>query len=68
MSEDEDEIVTVQLPRERYETLKNMIKREEAHNWFINWMNTHWLWVIGGGVLTMWALYDKIHLLLIGVK
>jgi hypothetical protein len=66
MSEDdfkEDELIDIRLPRKQYETLKLMIEREQAYNWFINTIKNNWLWVVGGGVLSIWLLYDKFHIL-----
>lgn len=61
----EDELITIKLPRKEYEMLKVMIKREEASQWFVNYLKSSWVWVIGGGVLTLILLWDRIHL---GVK
>jgi hypothetical protein len=62
----EDELINIKLPRSQYELLKVMIKREQAYNWFTNWMRNNVLWVIGGGILTFLLLYDKIQLYIYG--
>lgn len=69
MSEDdfkEDELISIKLPRQQYELLKKMIEREQAYNWIKNTLSNNWIWVVGGGVLTFWLLFDKINLLING--
>lgn len=63
MSDDDfkdDELITIKLPRKDYEMLKTMIKREEASQWFINSLKHSWVWVVGGGILTLFLLWDRI--------
>lgn len=62
----DDELITIKLPRSQYKTLQDMIKREEAYSWFQSTLKSNYLWVVGGGILTMWALYDKFHMALFG--
>lgn len=69
MSDDdfkEDELISIKLPRAQYEILKTMIKREQAYNWFKKALTNSGLWVVGGGILTLLLLYDKIILLFNG--
>lgn len=61
----EEELVNIKLPRKEYEILKTMIKREEASQWFVNYMKSSWVWIVGGGILSVILLWDRIHL---GVK
>jgi hypothetical protein len=56
-----DELITVELPRSEYKLLKEMIARQEAYNWLTSRLKNSWLWVVGGGILTIWMLYDKFH-------
>jgi len=57
---EEMELVTVKLPRKDYETLKKVLEREAAYDWFIFSLKSHWIWIISAGVLTLWMLYDNI--------
>lgn len=71
MEEDDfkkDELINIKLPRSQYEILKVIIQREEAYNWLTGNLKSSWLWIVGGGILTIWLLYDKIHFLFNGVK
>lgn len=60
-----DELINIKLPRKQYELLKTMIEREEAYGWFTNTLKSSWLWIVGGGVLTLIMLYDRFH---VGIK
>lgn len=56
-----DEIINVKLPRAKYELLRQMIAREEAMGWLeVKW-RSHWVWVIGGGLVTLFLLWEKIQ-------
>lgn len=69
VSEDfkQDELINVKLPRRRYELLNAMIAREEAMSWLdVKW-RTHWVWVIGGGLVTLFVLWDKVQAF-VGIK
>lgn len=61
----EDELINIKLPRKQYEVLKTMIEREETYTRLTNALKSSWIWVIGGGILTLILLWDRIHL---GVK
>lgn len=56
----DDELVSIQLPRRQYEVLKTMIAREEAYSWFTAALKNSWLWIVGGGILTVLILWDRI--------
>lgn len=58
-----DELINIKLPREQYELLKAMIEREQAYTWLTNTLKNNWIWLVGSGILTIWLLYDKVHLL-----
>lgn len=60
----EDELIDVELPRAEYKILKDVIQREEAYNWFYKWITGNWIFIVGGGILTLILLYEK----LIGIK
>jgi predicted DNA-binding protein (MmcQ/YjbR family) len=72
MNEDEmnkqDEIVTVRLPRSEYDILRTLIQERETYRNVVTLAKTHWIWIVGGGVLTLYTLWDKLHMLLVGVK
>lgn len=54
-----DEIIDVKLPRSEYDTLRELLKREEAYNYFTSKVKSFWVWTVAGGVLTVWALWDQ---------
>ena len=58
-----DEVINIRLPRADYEILRKMIDERIASSWFENWVRGHWVWVIGGGILTIILLWDKVHLI-----
>lgn len=63
MSDDDfkdEELISIKLPRSQYEMLKKMIKREEANEWFVNSLKNSWIWIVGGGILTLIMLWDRI--------
>lgn len=62
-----DELVNVKLPRGDLEIIRNVIKREKAYNWFTGAMKSTSIWIVAGGVVTLFVLWDKI-IALIGVK
>lgn len=72
MTEDEmtrqDEIVTVRLPRHEYDTLRALIQERKTYSNLVIMIKTHWIWAVGGGLLTLYTFWDKIHMLLTGVK
>lgn len=72
MTEDEmnkqDEIVTVRLPRSEYETLRALIQERETYRNVATMVKTHWIWIVGGGALALYTLWDKLHVLTLGVK
>lgn len=56
----DDEIINVKLPRKDYETVRQIIRERQAMGFIKSWLTTSWVWVVAGGVLTVWALWDKI--------
>jgi hypothetical protein len=72
MTEDElnkqDEIVNVRLPRSEYEILRTLIQERETYRNVITTFKTHWIWAVGGGFLTLYTFWDKIHVIFAGVK
>lgn len=61
----EDELINIKLPRKQYEILKIMIEREQAYDRLTSMLKSSWIWIVGGGMLTLVLLWDRIHL---GVK
>jgi hypothetical protein len=59
-----DEIINVKLPRAKYDLLRKMLEREEAMGWFGRTIRTHWVWAIGGGLVTLFLLWNHIQALL----
>lgn len=70
MNEDfkNDELIEIKLPRSDYEVLKAMIEREQAFNWLKRSVKASAIWIVGGGAVTFLLLYEKINVLLHGVK
>lgn len=62
----QDEIVEVKLPRRDYETLRALLERERTYTNLTSYLKSFWIWAIAGGILTVWALWDKI--INLGVK
>ena len=60
MTEDEDIIVTIRLPKSEADTLKEIIKEREAYNYLTNKLKTYWIFTVAGGLLVVWALYEKL--------
>lgn len=56
-----DEIINVKLPRSQYDILREVIRREEAYNYWTARIKSSWVFVVGGGILTIFLLWDKIH-------
>ncbi len=56
----DEELVTVKLPRKDYQILKEVLKREEVYGWVAVKIKSFWVWAVAGGILTVWALFDKI--------
>lgn len=57
---EEDEIIAIFLPRSKYEVLRTILEREESYNWFRNWIRSHWIFIVGSGLLTGFAVYREI--------
>jgi len=62
----DDVLIEIKLSRSQYVVLKNMLRREEAYGTFVGMIKSNWIFIVAGGVLSLWALWDKITLL--GVK
>ena len=58
--DEDDVIVTIRLPKSEADTLKEIIKEREAYNYLINKLKTYWIFTVVGGVLVVWALYEKL--------
>lgn len=55
-----DEVITVTMSREDYETLRNMIAKEKSLSWIGKYMRNV-LFVFAGGILTIIAFYHQIE-------
>lgn len=56
-----DELINIKLPRKEYEVLKVLIEREQTYSRLTNSLKSSWIWVVGGGILTLIMLYDRFH-------
>lgn len=57
---DQYDLIDVKLPRKDLKRLEQMIKREESVDWFINWIRNGLIFVVGGGLLISFGLFDWI--------
>lgn len=56
----QDEVIDVRLPRKDYETLREVIERENAYTWFKSTMRSWWVWAIAGGAISLITLGDSL--------
>ncbi|PSH64646.1 hypothetical protein CU103_12235 [Phyllobacterium sophorae] len=56
----QDEIIEVKIPRKDYETLRDMIEREQSYTYITAYLKSFWLWAVIGGILTVWSFWDKL--------
>ena len=61
---DQYDLIDVKLPRKDLKRLEQMIKREESMDWLINWIRNGLVFVVGGGLLLIFRLWDwlKVHI------
>lgn len=59
-----DEVIDVRLPRKDYETLREMLERENAYTWFKSTARSWWVWTVAGGVITLITFWDSIKAVL----
>ncbi len=62
----DDELVLVRVPRSQAKTLRRIIQREEAYDLFTTKLKTNWIWIVGGGLVTLFVLYEKFNTLIAG--
>ena len=55
---DQYDLIDVKLPRKDLQRLEQMIKREESMDWLINWIRNGLVFVVGGGLLLIFGLWD----------
>lgn len=65
---EQDEIVTVKLSRKEFEIVRKIIAREQAAGWFDTWIKNHWVWIIGGGIVSLMYIGDHIKSLFQGTN
>lgn len=56
----DDELINIKLPRRQYEVLKNMIEREQSYDRLTSTLKSSWIWIVGGGILTLFLLWDRL--------
>lgn len=56
----DEELITIELRKDELELFKKIMAREAAWNYFESKIKSTWIWVVAGGILTVWALWDKI--------
>ncbi len=57
----DDEIVVVQLPRSSVKILQEVVRREEAYNWFHNKVKNWWIISVAAGAIIVFTLAEKIQ-------
>jgi hypothetical protein len=57
-----------EFDKKELEALKKIASERIAYDTLTNKLKSNWIWIVGGGVLTIWALWDKFHALLFTVK
>lgn len=60
------ELVVIKIQRKDLELFRKLLERERAYTWLMGTLTSWWIWTIAGGVITLLALYDKIHTMLFG--
>jgi hypothetical protein len=63
----EDEFITVRLPKEDYEILKEMIKEREAYSYLISKIKNLWVWTVVGGLVSIVVFWESIKPMFIKV-
>jgi len=63
----EDEFITVRLPKEDDEVLKEIIKEREAYNYLTSKLKSLWIWAVVSGAISIFILWDHIKVLFIKV-
>jgi len=63
----DDELITVQLPRSEYRVMRQIIKERETYDNFRIKLQSNWIWFVAGGLLTLFALWEKFHSLIAGI-
>lgn len=64
----DDELIDVRLSRKKYELMKQMIEREEAFNWIRRTLSASVIWIIAGGLVSLFLLWEKFQHLIVGNK
>ena len=61
---EQDELVSISLPRREADLLRKMIKREEGFDWLAKWLRQGAVIIIGGSVIGFLGAWEwiKAHL------
>lgn len=59
---DQDEIINIRLPRKDYETMRQLIAERQTMGHVKAIVTSSWVWVVAGGLLAVFALWDKIKI------
>lgn len=62
----QDELIEIKLPRKEYLMLREMLQERSAYSWLTNKLKSLWIFAVAAGVLTIWALGDKIKSINLG--
>lgn len=62
MSENDDEIVTVRLPKWKLEKLDQMIDDRKAYDVLTAKLKNYWIWAVVAGAGSVFILWDTIKM------
>ena len=57
---EQDELITIYLPRREADILRKMIKREEGFDWLVKWLRQGAVVILGGSVLALLGAWEWI--------
>lgn len=63
---EDNEVVTIKLPRKDYLIMKQLIQERQTMNSITAAIKSSAIWVVVGGALTCWYLWDKVRISLFG--
>lgn len=56
-----DEIVVVRLPKSSVKILQEVVRREQAYNWFHNKIKNWWILTVAAGVIIILTMIEKLQ-------
>lgn len=56
----EEEFITVRLPKEDDQVLKEMIKEREAYSYVVAKLKNLWIWTVAAGLVSLLLFWESI--------